>query len=1749
MPQSQLAQGTYEVLRNRLREGASDLRARLEKLHRERASVFGNLETKLLATIHVATEHNCVPRDLFAFQDLLLLGSNVQFGLKTEIAASDIFSAYRFDGQHATTTSLGPFDDGRFHRDFAELVRYYKHASFLRFWVSGPHLYMVFQTGKTINQFKAFKWAIEKDSIHYIDNRSEGEIRPIPQTSFPWKRTTRDHHRHGKHPHISIEDKLFVECIHGDLTIKIEDNTEDGLGIYREPVDSPDQTLDDAETLYAILDELILLKIRPYQEKNFRHFVFSTKRSEAKRMDGIGDACILLPDDHGIIMPNGFVLQSGDYKVIEHGLSSLTYDGLRRSPNGEDFLYVFTHAESGTYLQLRYNLIKQSVDTPLVCHGQAFLADGKMLSMRADEQAQKHHAIQVWQTPFTSPDYRPQVQTDSLLFKIGNQDLVRGMSECQEILKLIDRDDSYAGLYTDLVKRSTDVLDTYFWLDNPDAGELASPIRLIREAAESAVNEFDKVVRVRLQSEKALADAKTAADELIKKVDRQKFDQIEQFVDGLANVRSQRGNVVQLKELRYIDIAAVELLEKELIEFSERLGNRCVQHLLHADSLHVYQTRIAEYKLQGAQAKSAADGRKVEASFQTVGASLELLIETVSQLKIEDTTQRTEIVDRIATVLADLNRERSLLRAQLRETIHRELASDYASQSKLLEQSMAGALETADEPEKVDTALTRLLVQVEELEGRYAESDELLLRLTEKRQVIADAFEAKRVQLVEARNQRANSLVLAADRLLAGIAAKANRIEEPNELRSYFASDMMVEKVRGIAEQLQKLGDSVRQDDVLSRLKSIGDDALRQQRDRRELLTDGNRIIKLGRHTFSVNHQNIELTTVSRGGALQLHITGTQYFEQLDAPELEQAKDLWEVAFPSETPEVYRAETLAYYLSTQVDPDEYLNMPQAERIQFIRDWMQSRHQDGYSRGVHDQDAERILSELLQTRKRLGLLVAPPSVRSFAMFVWSILVPEAERCATRQLVQAADAIDKLTGVRQSGQALIQKLKHLLEQHSSCLQASDSLERNKVLEQSASFLAEVLKDPSGDFPMSPESGVLSSSLLRSLDEKKLEQLRQSINSESLGWAERWGLANQLAMGFWESRREEMLAAGVEGEYASEVAWSLLASALPHVTDARPSKKQSASSVTKTGAKDSALAWARSIKIAGMTGDHPRLQGGEIVFQYHEFIARLQKHVSSVVPRWEGLQRCKHELTLQADKRLKTGELKARVLTSFVRNQLIDSVYLPRIGDNLAKQIGAAGDAKRTDRMGLLLLISPPGYGKTTLMEYIANRLGLVFVKVNGPAIGHGVTSLDPAEAPNAASREEVERINLALEMGDNTMLYLDDIQHCNVELLQKFIPLCDATRRIEGVWKGRSKTYDLRGRKFAVVMAGNPYNESGERFQIPDMLANRADVYNLGEIIGDSEEAFEMSYLENCLTSNPVLQPLARASNQDQRTLIQAALRGTTDGIELEANLSVDDLREMTNVLAKLHRIRDVVLTMNREYIRSAAQSDDYRTEPPFKLQGSYRNMNRIAEKVVPVMNDEELHRLILSSYEQDAQTLSRDGESNMLKFKELLGILNEKEQLRWKEICRTFSQKTKLKGLSGDQATAQVISSILGIQSGLDQIGDAIGTASNVLAAASRKQVDAPESGAENGGKVPESRVIVQHAVPRVMTELIRSQFQLLYDGLRPVLEEVAQQRQSGDRLRQAVVDCLKRYQELATKASEGPEAPADAEEE
>jgi hypothetical protein len=331
----------------------------------------------------------------------------------------------------------------------------------------------------------------------------------------------------------------------------------------------------------------------------------------------------------------------------------------------------------------------------------------------------------------------------------------------------------------------------------------------------------------------------------------------------------------------------------------------------------------------------------------------------------------------------------------------------------------------------------------------------------------------------------------------------------------------------------------------------------------------------------------------------------------------------------------------------------------------------------------------------------------------------------------------------------------------------------------------------------------------------------------------------------------------------------------------------------------------------------------------------------------------------------------------------------------------------------------------------------------MKINGPAIGHRVTSLDPAEAPNAAAREEMHKLNLAFEMGDNVMIYVDDIQHCNPEFLQKFISLCDGQRRIEGVYKGKPKTYDLRGKKVCVVMAGNPYTESGEKFKIPDMLANRADTYNLGDIIGDTESIFKLSYIENCLTANPALNKLLTRSQKDIYTLIKLAETGNQDGLEFDAGYAAEELNEYVAVLQKLFVVRDFILRNNLAYIHSAAQADEFRTEPPFKLQGSYRNMNKIAGKVVAIMNEAELHTTIISHYENEAQTLTTGTEANLLKFKELNNLLTEADKTRWTEIKTTFRKNQQFKGLASGDQMGQLMVQISTLGDGLNAIREVI----------------------------------------------------------------------------------------------------------
>lgn len=1628
----QLEGGAYEVIRARLDQHAVLLRERVDALNADRHEVFGAIPTELLSTGHVATEHNCVPRDIASLgKGLYLLGYNIQFGLKQTTEPADVFAVCQMDGdrvfrQLAIGEVLG---DAAFNEDFQTLFRYYRGTVFAKFMLIGPHLHMKMRIGKSDDDFKTFKWRLIGDgTLEYLGNRSEHEARYPEPVEFQWRRAHRDMHRSGVHPHISVEDRVFVETIGGDLTIKIEDNTATGQGIYSEPVEDPDQTLDDAEVLYAILGPLVILRILPYRETKHRHLVFNSKTREVHRVDGIGQSCVLLPEDQGILFANGYALATGEVKTFETGLSGLRFERRVAAGNGEDTMFVFYQRSSGHYVLFSYNVIAQTVETPVVCSGFALDADGMMVLFQAPEQAQKHHALQVWRTPyvFDSATSVPQEKRESLLFKIGNSTLVKGMAEAREILILLGKGDTYADVYLELVRRTREVLDSYFWLKENEAGKLSEPLEAINAAANSAIDEFDKVVKLRQATASRTAEVQAATEKLLLAVRSSAPDDIRGFVRHLADLRLRRGEIIGLGELRYADNALIEDLDKRVSEATDVVSEKTVQFLLQEQALDPYRQAIETQRESLAKITKTAEADETGKGLDQAGSELELLIDIVGNLRIQDATQTTAIIESISSLYATLNGIRAELKSKRRELARTEGVAQFGAQLKLLSQSVVNFLDLCDTPEKCGEYLTKVMVQVEDLEGRFAEFDEYIEELTRKREEIYEAFEGRKLALVEQRNRRAGNLLKSAERILAGLKHRAASLEDINAINGYFAGDLMVGKMRDIVAELRDIGDTVKADDLQTRLKSLQDDAVRQLKDRKELFVDGGNVLKFGRHNFSVNTQELELSIVEQDSVPCFHLSGTAFFEPVASEELLATRDVWGQQVVSENTRVYRSEWLAWQMLQQAPPE---GEPMLEQV---HTFMAPRYSEGYTKGVHDEDALRILTALLPVHRPLGLLRFGPRVRALALLFWEIYRITDEGKRLEPLITAHGSMRRAFGAPAAeAHPLRAQLERALATFTTTSAAAGLLVSMgdtspvAMASEAATYLFEQLAS-GGPVPVSAEAAAGTA------------EFKLALNTRNAGTE------------FTKSL--EPLAEDPERRFLVLIDWmgghlrfAETATADARFTPALAWVAESAAHWLRGGIEQRGVMEMSSIiRTAGLKGLHAVIgEGGSYETDYHAFRERLSRFASHDVPAFEACTRLKQKLIESRRSEIRLEEFKAKVMSSFVRNRLINDVYLPLIGDNLAKQIGTAGTDTRTDRSGLLLLVSPPGYGKTTIMEYVADRLGLTFMKINGPALGHAVTSLDPTEAPNLSAREEVEKLNLALEMGDNVMIYVDDIQHTNPEFLQRFISLCDAQRKMEGVWRGKARTYDLRGKKVAVVMAGNPYTEGGTKFKIPDMLANRADTYNLGDILGGHLDAFKASYIENCLTANPVLARLASRHQEDVYAVMKIAETGSQEGVDFKGNHAPAEIEEMVSVTRHLFEVRDTILRVNQEYIRSAAQEDAYRTEPAFKLQGSYRNMARIAGKVLPLMTREEIRGLILDHYKNESQTLTQGAEANLLKFKEFEKVANDTEIARWEAIKKEFMKRRLLGGAGEEDPVGRVVAQLSGFQDGLEAIKSVI----------------------------------------------------------------------------------------------------------
>ncbi len=115
------------------------------------------------------------------------------------------------------------------------------------------------------------------------------------------------------------------------------------------------------------------------------------------------------------------------------------------------------------------------------------------------------------------------------------------------------------------------------------------------------------------------------------------------------------------------------------------------------------------------------------------------------------------------------------------------------------------------------------------------------------------------------------------------------------------------------------------------------------------------------------------------------------------------------------------------------------------------------------------------------------------------------------------------------------------------------------------------------------------------------------------------------------------------------------------------------------------------------------------------------------------------------------------------------------------------------------------------------------------------------------------------------------------------------------------------------------------------------------------------------------------------------------------------------------------------------------SDDDRNEPSFKLQGSYRNMNKLIAQMQPILKDDEVTQIIVDHYQNESQTLTTGAESNMLKLKELMNMISEDESLRWEEIRKTFVKNKMIRGLGESDRMTQVVALLAQLSEGLEGI--------------------------------------------------------------------------------------------------------------
>ena len=300
---------------------------------------------------------------------------------------------------------------------------------------------------------------------------------------------------------------------------------------------------------------------------------------------------------------------------------------------------------------------------------------------------------------------------------------MRGVSDLYDLCREIDAPAVSVQRYSLLCQNTRRLFDVYHWLGSDQLDGLAPLLREVAATSELVLDEYEKVESIRRQSDQAMAGAEAKQKALLDGLLPDSWDQAQSFVDALNGITAQRGLLLTIRDYRYIDVARIDAMEAELLEAQAKTAAATATFLASEQALQPFVTRLETLDAEAQKAETVAQLAAPLAALQAMAADLDMLSSLMASLQIDDATQRTRIIESISEIYARLNQAKARAE-QRRRAGSTETVAQFGAQFKLFGQGITSALAQSQDPERCDEQLSRLLVQLEELESRFGDHEQ-----------------------------------------------------------------------------------------------------------------------------------------------------------------------------------------------------------------------------------------------------------------------------------------------------------------------------------------------------------------------------------------------------------------------------------------------------------------------------------------------------------------------------------------------------------------------------------------------------------------------------------------------------------------------------------------------------------------------------------------------------------------------------------------------------------------------------------------------------------------------------------------------------------------------------------------------------------------------------------------------------------------------------------------------------------------